>query len=145
MGTGLRGPPQPAPVGAAARCAGGSAAPAATPRPQQSRAEDAGSAAGATLQSAEHGPSGASLRTPRHPSFPGCRAGSWFSEKRGELGKKSPFAPAEKVQVDSEDNERSTSWRVKKNKNKEPPGLEMSAFELLLSFPFASVFLLQAC
>lgn len=85
---------------------------------------------------------GASLRKPLHPSFPGCQFGSLFSEKGGKLGKKTPFASAEKVQGESEDNEKSTSWRIKKIK--EPPGLEMSVLELLISFPFASVFLLQA-
>lgn len=95
----------------------GSAAPAATPRPQLTRAEDAGSGGGTTLQSAEQGPSGASPRKPLPSSSPGCRMGSWLSEKRGELGKKAPCAPAEKVPGESEDNEMSTSWRVKKIKS----------------------------
>lgn len=74
----------------------GSAASAATPRLQQTRAEYAGSGRGTTLQSPEQGPSGGSPRKPLHPSFPGCRVGSWFSEKRGELGRTAPFAPAER-------------------------------------------------
>lgn len=115
----------------------GSAARAATPRPQLTRAEDAGSGGGATLQSAEQGPSGASARKPLRSSSPGCRLGSWFSEKRGELGKKAPFASAERVPGESEINEMSTSWRVKKSKTKEPAGWEMSTFELLISFSFA--------
>lgn len=57
---------------------------------------------------------------------------------RRKLGQEAPFVPAE-VRGESENTEKSTSFRVN---NKEPPGLQTSELELL-SFPFASVFLLE--
>lgn len=120
--TGMRWPQQLAPLGASvlrARlgCPGGRPTPPASPGSarggrQFRRSFDSPKASGESV--------GASLRKSLHLCFPRCRSGSLFSKKRRELGKTAPFVPVEAVQRESEDNEMSTSWRIKKKKKSHP-------------------------